>query len=236
MWQNHIETQHQDHTQKVDRLSNDLATIRIEMKALKQENAVLKDSTLIGEKQREIEALHAEHDETLLLLRELSHKLEGAVSDRDQLAERLSEDDKLIDQRTADRVVAEREKLRALESKMQSLTLRTSEDAAKYRELEVEKNYLSNEVDDLTNWKAVYESGHGLQELARNQRSLKGEMSLLSMSHAVNYARNYTVNYAMNYAKNYAIYYLFPHHDFPHHPFCLTLLSYLSLILNSILS
>ena len=74
----------------------------------------------------------------------------------------------------ADRVIAEREKLRALETKMRSIAARTSEDAAKFKELEVEKNYLSNEVDDLTNWKAVYESGHGLQELARNQRSLKG--------------------------------------------------------------
>ena len=135
----------------------------------------MKDSTLIGEKQREIEMLRSDHVETLDLLKELGVKLEGAISDRDQLAEALAADDKQIDQRTADKVVQEREKLKILEIKMASLIQRTSEDAARYQELEVEKNYLSNEVDDLTNWKSVYESEHGLQELARNQRSLKGE-------------------------------------------------------------
>ena len=174
VWQNHVEALHQDHTQKTDKLLNDLNSTRKEIKVLKSENAVLKDSTLIGEKEKEIEALHGEHEESLLLLKEMGLKLEGAINDRDQLAERLSDDDALIEERTADRVIAEREKLRALETKMRSMTVRTSEDAAKYKELEVEKNFLSNEVDDLTNWKAVYESGHGLQELARNQRSLKG--------------------------------------------------------------
>lgn len=174
VWQNHVEVLHQDHTQKVDKMSVDMNSMRKEIKVLKAENAVLKDSTLIGEKQREIEALHAEHEESLLLLREMGLKLEGAINDRDQLAERLSDDDAMIEERMADRVVAEREKLRALETKMRSIAVRTSEDAAKYKELEIEKNFLSNEVDDLMNWKAVYESGHGLQELARNQRSLKG--------------------------------------------------------------
>ena len=174
-----METIHAEHVQKADRLASELSAHKADVKALKAENTVLKDSTLVGEKQREIEEMKAEHDETLLLLREMGQKLEGAVSDRDQLAERLADDDKLIEQRTADKVVAEREKLRTLETKMASLSARTADDAAKYRELEVEKNYLSNEVDDLTNWKAVYESGHGLQELARHQRSLKGIDALL---------------------------------------------------------
>lgn len=174
MWQSHVETIHTEHVLKTDRLTSELSAHKAEVKVLKAENAVLKDSTLVGEKQREIEEMKAEHEETLLLLREMGQKLEGAVSDRDQLAERLADDDKLIEQRTADKVVAEREKLRTVEGKMTSLSARTSEDAAKYRELEVEKNNLSNEVDDLTNWKAVYEAGHGMQELARQQRSLKG--------------------------------------------------------------
>lgn len=192
VWQNHVEVLHQDHTQKVDKLSSDLNSIRKEIKALKAENAVLKDSTLIGEKQREIEALHSEHEESLLLLREMGLKLEGAVNDRDQLAERLSDDDAMIEERMADRVIAEREKLRALETKMRSIAARTSEDAAKFKELEVEKNYLSNEVDDLTNWKAVYESGHGLQELARNQRSLKG---LETRTTFIIFCRSFSLNF-----------------------------------------
>ena len=166
---------HAEHVQKVDRLTSDLNLQKADIKSLRGENTVLKDSTLIGEKQREIEMLRSDHVETLDLLKELGVKLEGAISDRDQLAEALAADDKQIDQRTADKVVQEREKFKILEIKMASLIQRTSEDAAKYLELEVEKNYLSNEVDDLTNWKSVYESEHGLQELARNQRSLKGE-------------------------------------------------------------
>ena len=183
MWQSHVETIHAEHVQKTDRLTSELLAHKADVKALRAENAVLKDSTLVGEKQREIEEMKAEHEETLLLLREMGQKLEGAINDRDQLAERLSDDDKVIEQRTADKVVAEREKLRTVEGKMTSLTERTSEDAAKYRELEAEKNLLSNEVDDLTNWKAVYESGHGMQELARQQRILKGALALLFFFH-----------------------------------------------------
>ena len=176
-----------EHIQKVDRLTSDLNLQKADNKALRNENAVLKDSTLIGEKQREIELLRADHAETLDLLKELGQKLEGALADRDQLAEALAADDKQIDQRTADKVVQEREKLKNLEAKMAALTQRTSEDAAKYRELEVEKNFLSNEVDDLTNWKAIYESEHGLQELARNQRSLKGEPCHVSFLHSCSF-------------------------------------------------
>lgn len=179
MWQNHVEQLQADHSILMDRLTADLNSSRNNVKALKNENAVLKDSTLIGEKQREIESMRIEHDETLLLLREMSNKLEGAVSDRDQLAGRLTEEDKLYDERNTDRLITERTKVKMLENKIQNLMIKTSEDLNKYQELEVEKSALSAEIDDLTNWKAVYESGHGLQELARNQRSLKGTMLII---------------------------------------------------------
>lgn len=176
-WQNHIEELHVEHMQTLDRMTSELNAHKADLKILRSENTSLRDSTLVGEKQREIEELKEEHEESLLLLREMGQKLEGAISDRDLLAEKLTDEDTFIEQRTANKVVAEREKLRALEVQMAAVAARTAEDAAKYRELEVEKNFLSNEVDDLTNWKAVYESGHGLQELARNQRSLKGSFS-----------------------------------------------------------
>lgn len=183
----------------MDRLTSDLNLQKAENKALRSENAVLKDSTLIGEKQREIELLRADHAETLDLLKELGQKLEGALADRDQLAEALAADDKQIDQRIADKVVQEREKLKNLEAKMAALTQRTSEDAAKYKELEVEKNFLSNEVDDLTNWKSIYESEHGLQELARNQRNLKGEICNDSFVHSCCLAQLYLVLISLFY-------------------------------------
>lgn len=183
----------------MDRLTSDLNLQKADNKALRSENAVLKDSTLIGEKQREIELLRADHAETLDLLKELGQKLEGALADRDQLAEALAADDKQIDQRTADKVVQEREKLKNLEAKMAALTQRTSEDAAKYKELEVEKNFLSNEVDDLTNWKSIYESEHGLQELARNQRSLKGEICDVTFVHSCCLAQLYLVSISLFY-------------------------------------
>jgi hypothetical protein len=174
VWQNHVEQLQADHSLLMDRLTADLNSSRTNVKALKNEIAVLKDSTLIGEKQREIESMRIEHDETLLLLKEMSNKLEGTVSDRDQLAGRLTEEDKLYDERNTDRLITERTKVKMLENKIQNLMIKTSDDLNKYQELEIEKSALSAEVDDLTNWKAVYESGHGLQELARNQRSLKG--------------------------------------------------------------
>ena len=41
--------------------------------------------------------------------------------------------------------------------------------------MELERNDAVRENEELRNWKLVYEAGHGLQELARNQKALKDE-------------------------------------------------------------
>lgn len=41
--------------------------------------------------------------------------------------------------------------------------------------MEEEKNEGVREIEELKHWKQVYEAGHGLQELARNQKALKDE-------------------------------------------------------------
>ena len=50
-----------------------------------------------------------------------------------------------------------------------------AEDAEHFRLVEEEKNEGVREIEDLKHWKQVYEAGHGLQELARNQKALKDE-------------------------------------------------------------
>ena len=45
-----------------------------------------------------------------------------------------------------------------------------SEDTEHFRLVEIEKNDVIKENEELKHWKLVYEAGHGLQELARNQK------------------------------------------------------------------
>lgn len=48
--------------------------------------------------------------------------------------------------------------------------------------LQDEKAALVREVDELSNWKAVYEAGHGLQEMSRNQKKLKDDNRRLGVA------------------------------------------------------
>ena len=52
---------------------------------------------------------------------------------------------------------------------IESLKAHHADNLEHYATLEAERAGLVREVDELSSWKAVYEAGHGLQEMSRNQ-------------------------------------------------------------------
>jgi hypothetical protein len=167
---------------KLDSVTDDLKAARNEISQLKKENALLRDSTLVGEKQRELDREKAENRDNLSLIEQMRIGLEGAIAERDQLASRILEDESKVGMLVAERVVEEREHNKILERTLKSVQQRLDDETEKVTELEQGRQALVAEIDDLLSWKAIYESGHGLQELAKNMKTLKDNNRRLSLA------------------------------------------------------
>ena len=109
------------------------------------------------------------------------------------LSDKVADMEANVEQRVAERVVNERNRSKSLEltigfvdflitlfwqphsvivtlSFIERLQRQHAEDTEHFRLVEVEKNDVVKENEELKHWKLVYEAGHGLQELARNQK------------------------------------------------------------------
>ena len=142
-------------------------TAEREVEKLKRQVQLLRDTTALGSKQLEVDELTSGRDALAGLLQEMKGELESAVQERDQLAERLIEFERGIEMEVELRVVAEKEASLLLERRLTSAQDKLAAETDRASVLESEKHELAAEVDELTHWKSVYESGHGLQELAR---------------------------------------------------------------------
>ena len=160
---------------KIDSISSELKISKAENNNLSKQIILLKDSTAVGEKQRQIDILTAEHEEVLKLLDEKSQELNIVSADKIKLAEYSADLERKVDQKVAERVVLEKEKVKNLQAVLLSKESSHTTELERYKDMEVEKNSLVREVDELNHWKAIYENGHGLRELARNQKRLKDE-------------------------------------------------------------
>jgi chromosome segregation ATPase len=172
----------QELKQAREKVAQDAKAHQQELKALKDQVAVLKDTTKVGEKQRALETLQAETQGNNKLIEELHTSLEAALAERDVLAEKLLDLEHSIEQRVAERISAERTRTKELEATIESLKARHEDNLEHYSHLEEEKAALVREVDELSNWKAVYEAGNGLQEMSRNQKKLKDDNRRLSVA------------------------------------------------------
>jgi uncharacterized protein (UPF0335 family) len=90
--------------------------------------------------------------------------------------------EKDLDQLVADKVAAERQQGKITERNLHIATQRLKDETEKIQELEDEKKSLVVEIDDLTNWKSIYEAGHGLQAHARTQKKLVDDNRRLSVA------------------------------------------------------
>lgn len=153
-----------------------------EITSLNSQMAVLKDTTSVGTKQQEIEVLRQELAENLELMDEMRELLDNADTEKTQLVQRLLEYDKNFEAQLYDKLSAEKESTRILQKKLQSTKIRLEETESRVNAGEKEKALLQREVDELNNWKSVYESGHGFQELAKHQQRLKEDNRRLIMA------------------------------------------------------
>ena len=158
-----------------DKHQSGVKDLKAEIKSLQLKIEDLSDNTRIREKQKALDRLQAEHQNSSSAIKELTDELELVERERSELQERLLEIEKDIDQKVLGRVIMEKNKTKTLEMTIERLKQQHEDDISHYRAMEKEKNELVKDFEELKNWKVVCEAGHGLQELARNQKALKDE-------------------------------------------------------------
>lgn len=106
------------------------------------------------------------------VIEELHLQLQDVMTERDKLAGRIVETEDNIEKIVLDRVTHEKERVLLLEKQLDHVKARL-EESQTLHVADDERSILQNEIEELSNWKAVYEAGHGMQELSRNQKKLK---------------------------------------------------------------
>ena len=160
----------------------DAKGFQMEVSELKKQVAVLRDTTKVGEKQRALEALQSDSKDNLLLIKELQESLEMVDAEKALLAERLLDLEEGVEQRVADRIAMERGYTKRLQQDVENLRAQNQETVEHYQQMEQERNLLMAERDELNNWMAVYEAGHGMQEQSRVSKKLKEDNRRLDIA------------------------------------------------------
>jgi len=181
-WESQVENLKKGLKQSQDKATADSKAAKAEIASLQEKVKTLSNDMLIGKKVKELETQQAALKENLQLLDEMSKQLSAAEKNRSEAVESLRKVEDNIEQRVAERVLAEREKNRSLERTLASLMARTSDESSKHGELEKENAALHRQIDELSNWKTIYEAGHGLQGMARDQKKLKDDNRRLTVA------------------------------------------------------
>ena len=98
-----------------DRQQVENKAAQAEIKALKDKIRDLSDNTKVGEKQQVIDQLVAEQQNSAALIKELHDELQTADTDRRILSDKILDMETNMEQRVAEKVVAERNRSKALE-------------------------------------------------------------------------------------------------------------------------
>lgn len=165
-----------------DRNQAEIARYKEEVADLTKQLISIRDTTSIGSKQREIDSLKEDLKNNFELLEEMHRVLEASEADKEQLAKKLVEFDNNFETKLYDKISSEREQSRVLQKRMAGLKSRLDETEARSGSYEKEIARLQREIDELNNWKVVYENGHGFQELARHQMKLKEDNRRLTLA------------------------------------------------------
>jgi chromosome segregation ATPase len=178
----HMETVRSEVFQVQEKWNADVAKYKEEISTLQKSIVALKDSSSMGAKQREIESLQQTLKDNFALLEEMNETLQTVEHEKEQLIEEVLRLQKDAVSEHYDKLSAANEKNRILEKKMQTSKSRLDEAEARVVAAEKELSIFQREIDSLNNWKTVYESGHGFQELARYQMKLKEDNRRLGLA------------------------------------------------------
>lgn len=117
-WEVEASTLKSDAAMKAEVDRAEIAKLKDEIASLNGLMVVLKDTTSIGTKQREIEVLQQELAENLSLMDEMRELLDSAEEEKAQLVERLLAYDKNFEAQLYDKISAEKENTRILQKKV----------------------------------------------------------------------------------------------------------------------
>lgn len=174
----------QSSQKQIKSLTEQLNLKSIETEDLRRKNDTnlnLKDSKENPSSQFSTNDLNSGFSEANLSISDLVQELELVVSERDKLAERIISTEENLDKIVAERVVSEKEKNKILEKKLEMMQLKLNDYNARFELLDSEKSDFVSQIDELNHWKSVYEAGHGLKELSRNQKRLIDANRLLEL-------------------------------------------------------
>ena len=122
-WEVEVSTLKNEAAKQAETDRDEIAKLKEEITSLNGQMAVLKDTTSVGTKQREIEVLQQELSENLSLMDEMRELLDSAEEEKAQLVERLLAYDKNFEAQLYDKISAEKENTRILQKKVSSLIL-----------------------------------------------------------------------------------------------------------------
>lgn len=101
-WGDELEALQAEFSSEVERLEAESDVLRQQVGTLRREVGVLKDSTLVGEKQRHVDVLTKKLQSSGKLVDEMRVELEALSADKKQLAERLISYDENMDQQVSE--------------------------------------------------------------------------------------------------------------------------------------
>ncbi|GMH51677.1 hypothetical protein TrST_g11013 [Triparma strigata] len=136
----------------------------------------LKDTTVQGEMQKQIETLRAE-------LGNYKTELEASLLDKEQIEvdlenvyRALEDANDRQEERLMEAIAKERQQLKTFEAQVDEAKIHEKEARDRYGELERQKDELEIRLNQAEDWNAVYEEGHGLKDAVRYQKKLKADI------------------------------------------------------------
>ena len=183
-WEEERIKERTDNRDKLSALQNRLVIAENDAKQSKKKVQELSvtNPTAMGEKVRQVELLTQDKAGLEADVVELKRALVQEEHEKEILAHALDGIQKEINQKVTIEVENERKKLERLKAEVSHLQQELKERDAVTGKALKEIEVLTHEKDDLLNWRQVYEDGHGLQELARSQRSLKDDKRRLGVA------------------------------------------------------
>lgn len=182
MWEDKCKLQSQEMNTLRTKHASDLAREEAEKQELRAQISNLRDNSKLGTAQRQAEEADQRVQELSVQLNATQNEVKRLMAERKDLEMRLSAAEDHVDEAVADRIASERSRAKALETALQSMKDAQVEESKHWESTQHERDELVKENDELKNWKAVYEAGHGLQQLARNQKKLTDDNRRLTQA------------------------------------------------------
>ena len=146
------------------------------MRNLESKVTSLKDTTVQGEMQKQIEGLRSEVNNYKTELEACLVDKEQDEADLENVYRALEDANDRQEERLMEAIAKERQQLKQLEAQVGEAKVHEDEARARYTELEKQRDEIEVRLNQAEDWNAVYEEGHGLKDAVRYQKKLKADI------------------------------------------------------------